>query len=111
MPDGEEGARMLIAAQQPPTALFAISDMLALGAMTAVQQAGLQIPSDMAVTSFNDIPIAKLVNPPLTTVAAPAYLMGQEAMRMLQALISGEQPLERQITLPTKLVVRHSCGC
>lgn len=107
---GAEGARRLLALEQPPTAIFAISDLLAIGAMSAVQQAGLQIPQEMAVAGFNDIPLAALVNPPLTTVAAPACQMGQEAMKMLQNLISGKRPAHRKITLPTSLVMRQSCG-
>jgi DNA-binding LacI/PurR family transcriptional regulator len=107
---GAEGARRLLTLEQPATAIFAISDLLATGAMCAVQQAGLQIPQEMAVVGFNDIPLAALVNPPLTTVAAPAYSMGQEAMKMLQSLIAGKRPAHRKIVLPTSLVVRQSCG-
>ena len=107
---GAEGARRLLALEQPPTAIFAISDLLAIGAMCAVQQAGLQIPQEIAIAGFNDIPMAALVNPPLTTVAAPAYQMGQEAMKMLQSLIAGKRPAHKSIRLPTSLIIRQSCG-
>jgi DNA-binding LacI/PurR family transcriptional regulator len=107
---GAEGARRLLALEQPPTALFAISDLLAIGALCAVQQAGLQIPQEMAIAGFNDIPLAALVNPPLTTVAAPACQMGQEAMKMLQSLTAGKRPAHKKIILPTALVIRQSCG-
>lgn len=107
---GSEGARMLLARQQPPTAIFAITDLLAIGAMRAIQQAGWQVPQDLAVAGFNDIPLAALVSPPLTTVSAPAYQMGLEAMKMLQSLIAGKLPSQRQILLPTALVIRQSCG-
>jgi DNA-binding LacI/PurR family transcriptional regulator len=107
---GAEGTRRLLALDQPPTAVFAISDLLAIGAMCTVQQAGLQIPQEMAVVGFNDIPLAALINPPLTTVAAPAYQMGQESMRMLQSLIAGKRPAHKKVVLPTSLVIRQSCG-
>lgn len=107
---GAEGTRRLLAQDEPPTAIFAISDMMALGAMAATREAGLRIPQDIAITSFNNIPAAALVEPQLTTVSAPIVQLGQEAMRMLQMLIEGRQPSQPQIVLPTSLVVRHSCG-
>ena len=107
---GMEGARMLLGLKNPPTAIFAIADMLALGVIQAVHAAGLRIPADIGLTSFNDIPTAALIHPSLTTVAAPTVQMGHKAMEMLQSLIKGEQPPQREITLPTSLVVRNSCG-
>lgn len=110
MASGCEGARRLLSLPQPPTAIFAIADMLALGVMQAASEAGLRIPQEIALTSFNDIPFAGLLHPPLTTVAAPASQMGQEAMRMLQRLIAGKRPIHKHVVLPTSLVVRQSCG-
>ncbi len=107
---GAEGARKLIELPQPPSALFAITDLMAVGAMQVVKAAGLRIPQDIALVGFNDIPLAALVDPPLTTVAAPAYEMGQAAMKMLQSLIAGRRPARRRVVLPTALVVRQSCG-
>jgi len=107
---GAEGARRLLSLRERPTAIFAIADMLALGAMTAIKAAGLRIPQDMAITSFNDIPAAALVEPQLTTVAAPTFQLGQEAMKMLQMLIEGKKPPQRECVLPTHLIVRQSCG-
>ncbi len=111
MISGAEGARKLLAQKEPPTAIFAIADMLALGAMQAIKQAGLRIPDEIALVGFNDIPTAALVEPALTTVAAPAVQLGREAMKMLQILIAGERPPQRQLTLPTSLILRESCGC
>jgi DNA-binding LacI/PurR family transcriptional regulator len=110
MTSGAEGVHQLLALDQPPTAIFAIADMLALGAMRAIRAAGLRIPDDIALVGFNDIPLAELIEPPLTTVAAPAQEAGRTAMSMLSELIAGKQPLRKQVMLPTKLVVRHSCG-
>lgn len=111
MASGAEGARRLLALKDPPTAIFAIADTLALGAMRTIKQAGLRIPGDIALASFNDIPTAALVEPGLTTVASPTVQAGREAMKMLQVLISGQQPAQRQKILPTTLIVRESCGC
>lgn len=108
---GAEGAKKLLAQKEPPTAIFAIADMLALGAMQAIKQAGLQIPTDIALVGFNDIPTAALVDPALTTVAAPTIQLGREAMKMLQTLIAGERPPQRQMILSTSLTIRESCGC
>jgi DNA-binding LacI/PurR family transcriptional regulator len=108
---GSGGAKRLLDMKEPPTAIFTIADMLALGAMKMIKGAGLQIPEDLALASFNDIPAAELVDPPLTTVAAPTRQMGRESMQMLQMLIEGKYPTKREIILPTSLVVRQSCGC
>lgn len=107
---GLAGARRLLQLQQPPTAIFAIADMLALGVMSAVKEYGLKIPQDLAIASFNDIPMAGLVEPALTTVNAPAREMGQEAIKMLLSLIAGKRPIRKKVVLPVSLVVRGSCG-
>jgi DNA-binding LacI/PurR family transcriptional regulator len=108
--DGEAGARRLLALKTPPSAIFAIADLLALGALRHLKRAGLRVPQDMALAGFNDIPMADMVDPPLTTVAAPAYQMGQEAMKMLEGLMAGKHPQRRRVLLPASLVVRASCG-
>jgi DNA-binding LacI/PurR family transcriptional regulator len=108
--EGAEGTRRLLALPEPPTAIFAIADMLAIGAMAAIKQADLRIPEDVGLTSFNDIPLAGLVDPPLTTVAAPARQAGVEAMHMLECLIGGKRPPRKRVTLPVSLIVRQSCG-
>jgi DNA-binding LacI/PurR family transcriptional regulator len=108
---GEEAARALLRLPEPPTAIFAMSDLLAVGARNAIRAAGLRVPQDIALAGINDIPLARLVEPPLTTVHQPAYEMGQAAMKMLQSLIAGVHPPQRQVILPMALVVRESCGC
>jgi DNA-binding LacI/PurR family transcriptional regulator len=108
---GESGARQLLELKNPPTAIFAIADLLALGAFRQLKKAGMRVPEDIALAGFNDIPMADLVDPPLTTVAAPAHQMGLEAMKMLEKLIAGKRPTRRRVLLPARLVVRLSCGC
>lgn len=108
---GRRAAEQLLALAEPPTAIFGVADVLAIGAMRAIQARGLRVPEDMAIAGYDDIELAALVEPPLTTVAAPSYDMGVAAMSMLRRLIAGEQVEPRRVTLRTELVVRRSCGC
>lgn len=108
-PRGYEGARELLALARPPTAIFASNDVSAFGVMEAVRDAGFRIGEDISVIGFDDIPTARSVHPPLTTVRQPLEEMGRRATRMLLKLISDpEQPVER-VDLPTELVIRDSC--
>jgi DNA-binding LacI/PurR family transcriptional regulator len=111
MAAGGEGARRLLALEPPPTAVFAIADTLALGALAEIKRAGLNVPDDIALAGFNDIPAAAMVDPPLTSVAAPVREMGAQAMRMLQEQIAGRALARMQVVLPVALAVRASCGC
>jgi LacI family transcriptional regulator, repressor for deo operon, udp, cdd, tsx, nupC, and nupG len=108
---GELGARQLMALDKPPRAVFTIADTLALGVLTALKNSGYRVPEQVALASLDDISVAGLVEPGLTTAALPARRLGLEALKMLQELIEGQPLQEKQITLPTKLVIRQSCGC
>jgi DNA-binding LacI/PurR family transcriptional regulator len=78
--------------------------------MTTLQGAGLRIPDDVAVAGFDDIPLARFMSPPLTTVRAPTEQTGMDAVKQLVRSIRGE-PAESITLLPTELVIRNSCGC
>jgi signal transduction histidine kinase/DNA-binding LacI/PurR family transcriptional regulator/AraC-like DNA-binding protein/DNA-binding response OmpR family regulator len=91
-------------------AVVAVSDLLALGALRALQARGVRVPRDVAVVGFNDSMEGRLVTPPLTSVAMPFYEQGERAVEELLTLLAGKEAPE-QITLPTRLVVRQSCGC
>ncbi|MBN1372400.1 MAG: LacI family DNA-binding transcriptional regulator [Anaerolineaceae bacterium] len=93
-----------------PDAVYAASDAMALGAMRAIQEAGLNIPKDIAVAGFDDIPAAAKANPPLTTIHQPILKSGMAAAEMLIDIIHHpeKQPCHR--ILPTELVIRQSCG-
>lgn len=95
-----------------PTAIFAANDSMAIGAMSALQQRGLRIPEDVAVGGFDDIPTARYMTPPLTSVHVPITQLGTRAMtRLLTALETPAlAPARRQEVLPTMLIVRRSCG-
>jgi LacI family transcriptional regulator len=90
----------------PPTAIFAANDVSAFGVMDAVRNAGLQIPDDLSIVGFDDIPDARWTFPPLTTVHQPMRLMGKRATRMLLDAIADPEVSGERIELPTELVVR-----
>jgi LacI family transcriptional regulator len=93
-----------------PDAVFAASDIMAVGAMHAIHEAGLRVPEDIAVAGFDDIPLAARTNPPLTTVRQPIQRLGATAAETLIDLIDhpGTQP--RRVLLTTELIIRASCG-
>ncbi len=105
---GANAVRELMKAGNLPTAIFASSDSLAIGALRALNEAGLTVPKDIAVGGFDDIELAKGVWPPLTTVKAGPFEMGRIAIREL--LLQIEEPtLDGRVRkVPTRLVVRES---
>jgi DNA-binding LacI/PurR family transcriptional regulator len=94
----------------PPTAVFAMNDVMAFGAIAAIRDHGLRVPEDIAVTGFDDIRLARYANPALTTVYEPDIEQGRQAGHMLIDLINGRVPAEAHIRLETQLIVRQSCG-
>lgn len=89
-----------------PDAVFASSDMMAIGAQQAIRKAGLRIPDDIAVVGFDNLPQATLADPPLTTVQQPIEELGMEAVDMLHGILNGSTRSPRQIVLPVKLIRR-----
>jgi LacI family transcriptional regulator len=102
-----EMARML-ALDEPPTAVVAASDLMALGAIRAIAEAGLSVPDDVSIVGFDDIQLAGHVHPPLTTLRQDKAGLGAAAGRALMALIDGETDLPEAVTLPVQLIVRGS---
>jgi DNA-binding LacI/PurR family transcriptional regulator len=103
---GSQAAAALLSTVAPPTAVFAVSDMLAIGAIKAFRRAGLRVPDDMAVIGFDDIPIAEVFEPGLTTVAQPMHALGATAVELLLHKLSGGTPDSR--ILPHSLTLRES---
>ena len=108
-PDGFTGALALLDVPDPPTAIFASNDVMAMGAMDAIRQRGLRIPDDIAVLGFDDIPQAEMVRPALTTIQQPLEKMGRVATQMLLDLLEAPESKIQRIELPTKLIIRDSC--
>lgn len=106
---GYEATKNFIAnTSELPTALFASSDALAIGALRAIQEAGLKVPEDLSVIGFNDVSVAKYVSPSLSTVSVPTEWMGELALATLMELTAETPPVPRKITLGTKLMLRDS---
>lgn len=94
---------------KPPTAIFAANDLLALGAMQAIQKKNFHIPEDFSVIGFNDIELASFVYPPLTTIRQPMQKMGALALKMLLKIIEEGEFNQKKVTLKPKLIIRESC--
>lgn len=101
-------ADFLSKTQELPNALFASSDALAVGAMQAIQAAGLRIPEDISVIGFNDVSVAKYVSPALTTIKVETEWMGELAVSTIMDLAKEFSPVPRKIMLGTKLIQRES---
>jgi DNA-binding LacI/PurR family transcriptional regulator len=108
--EGGYSCMQRILSQQPlPTAVFATSDVMALGAKNASEDFGLSIPTDLSLIGFDDIPRVSMVEPKLTTIAQPRYQMGWEAAQLLIDRIEQSIPPTRQkVVMEHKLVVRES---
>jgi LacI family transcriptional regulator len=94
-----------------PTAIFAANNVIAMGVIDALEQRGLRIPQDIALVCFDDLPNVSRLFPFLTVVVQPAYDMGVNAAQLLLSRLDNEGSLQpRHVVLPTRLIVRHSCG-
>ena len=106
---GLEMAQQMLSIAPRPTALFAANNLVAVGALRALRDAGLRVPEDISVVVFDDLTSELVIEPFFTAVDQPAYEMGQTAAELLLARLSGSAPGEYQeILLPTKVVVRRS---
>ena len=108
--EGKAAMAKLLGLADPPSAVFAASDVLALGALAAINDQKLRVPEDISLAGFDDIDFAAYCDPPLTTVRVPAREMGRLAVRVLVELIGDATSKARRYCLDTDLVVRKSCG-
>lgn len=106
--DANQALRQLLALADPPTAVIAVDDTLALGVLEAALHMGLRIPGDLAIAGFNDSPLWRWIQPPLTTVRIPDYDLGVMAARMLIGFLKGRPSRPHQVILPSQLIVRAS---
>jgi LacI family transcriptional regulator len=107
----ESGLRIMngfLQLPEPPTAVFAASDEMAIGAIHAVQDAGLSVPKDIEVVGYDNIRLAEMVRPRLTTVVQPMYDIGAVAMRLLTKFMNNEHVEEHVVLLPHRIEYRES---
>jgi DNA-binding LacI/PurR family transcriptional regulator len=107
---GREAFGRLWDAGRRPTALLAMSDGMAIGAIEAIHERGRTVPGDISVVGFDDVDLAASTNPPLTTVHQPVRGKGETAVRMLLSVIEGRDAAPGHQRLDTRLVVRSSTG-
>lgn len=105
---GLRAASALLDLENPPTAVFAANDEIALGAIEAARTRGLRVPEDLSVVGFDDTRLARMASPPLTTVRQPLREMGGVALRTALRLANGEKVDSHHVELATELVVRDS---
>ncbi|MFZ7128082.1 MAG: LacI family DNA-binding transcriptional regulator [Desulfobacterales bacterium] len=108
--DGKESMHHLMSLDDPPTAVFAASDILAIGALSAAKEMGLNVPADVSIAGFDDNDFAAYCDPPLTTVRVPSHEIGRLAARHLIETIESGAAQIRQYSLRTDLIVRGSCA-
>jgi LacI family transcriptional regulator len=102
--------RQLLGVQPRPSALFVAAGDLVTAALRATRELGLAIPSDIALVAFDDHPFYEHFSPAITAVSQPIHDLGQQAVELLFAVMDGQEPVPAARVLPTKLVVRASCG-
>jgi DNA-binding LacI/PurR family transcriptional regulator len=106
---GYQAMKKFLKLSKPPTAIFAANDLLALGAMQAIQKRKYHIPKDFCIIGFDDIRLASFVYPTLTTIRQPMLEMGVLAVKMLLRIIEKGEFDQRKIVLKSKLIIRESC--
>ena len=105
---GKTSAETYLQSAEIPTAIFACNDLLAIGAIQVIRDAGLNIPEDISIVGFDNTNIATIVDPPLTTMSQPIQRMGREVMDLIISIFKGERDDEVRITLVPELVKRKS---
>jgi LacI family transcriptional regulator len=105
---GHEAATRLLARDPRPDAIAACNDLMAFGTISAARKLGLTVGRDLAVTGFDDVPLAAHAHPPLTTVRQPIYTIGRRICRMLVHILEDSRLEDRQVLLEPKLIIRAS---
>ncbi len=108
IPLGMEAAEQLLALPEPPTAIFAFNDNMAIGALHAARRHGLSVPDDLSVVGFDDTDQAQIVTPMLTSVRQPLAEMGRMGVSLLGRILDGQRVDALRLELSTTLVVRDS---
>ncbi|MCB0168565.1 MAG: LacI family DNA-binding transcriptional regulator [Anaerolineae bacterium] len=108
--DGYQAALQLLKLPNRPTAIISINDLLAIGALRAAQDLGLDVPADLSLVGYDDIQMAKYLVPRLTTVAKDSIRVGQEAVKQLLARVNNPDLPRQKINVPPQLIKRESTG-
>jgi signal transduction histidine kinase/DNA-binding LacI/PurR family transcriptional regulator/DNA-binding response OmpR family regulator len=108
---GQDAMRQILARRSPFTAVLGSNDLSAMGATEVLRQAGYRIPQDIAIVGFDNRIETRAQVPPLTTVHFPMYELGYQSLEMLLDLIEGHVASHELRLIPTRLVIRESCGC
>ncbi len=111
LPDFETGHRAALSMLQGPdrpTAIFALTDSIAVGALHAADKLGLRVPEELSIMGFDDIPLVSFMIPPLTTIAQPIYQIGETAAQVLLAQLQEPDMPPQQVVLETELIIRRS---
>ncbi len=106
---GYAGGEALLRLDDPPTAIFAANDLMALGVIYAVQDTGMTVPEHMAVVGYDNRDFTRIFRPQITTVTMPVYEMGHAAAELLVRQIAGDEPMD-ELKIEGELVVRETCG-
>ncbi len=108
---GYDAVKIILEAKEKPTAIFATNDSMAIGAMSALKERGIEIPDEIAIVGFDDIPVAQYLQPRLTTVRIDVAEYGAQAMKRLHTFIQDSNEHIRQHTvISPQLSIRDSCG-
>lgn len=105
---GGSAIRVLLDRQEAPTVIFCGSDLIALGAMSALEEAGIRVPEDISIVGVDNIPFATLARPPLTTIDVPREKLGQTSFHALDKMLRSKRQRGAEYTLATQLIVRKS---
>jgi LacI family transcriptional regulator len=108
---GFEMMQRVLAVTPRPTAIFAGNNFITMGAFKAMREAGLKVPDDIALVSFDDLPVELIIDPFFTVASQPAYEMGKLATELILARLAGQAPAAcQEIILPTEIIIRRSSG-
>jgi len=109
---GYEAVKKILALTPRPTAIFASNDSMAIGALSALREIGVEIPAEIALVGFDDIPIARFLSPTLTSVRVAIHELGSQSIqKLVHAIREKNKHVKQHAVIPTSLALRESCGC
>lgn len=107
---GQDAVEVLLSLEHPPTAMVVADDLMALGVLNKLDEMGITVPQDVSIVSFNNVLIAEMARPPLTSVDINIFELGYQAAKNLIQIIENPNEPTKRIIVPFKIVTRYSCG-